>query len=115
MVVDDQAEDNVTRSKRVVEYVRGSGHVPFPSLEAQREAISAKCEGEGWELVEPYEDSGLTGAQRPGFQRLMADARGGSFDAVVVSSHDRLTRGVQTALGTAQALEDLGIELVSLA
>lgn len=120
MVVDNREMGNEVKPRRAVGYTRGSSELGGDrSLEAQREVIRERCASEGWELVEIYAEAGLVAWQegaplRPEFLRLMADARVGSFDTVVVSSHDRLTRSVQAALQTAEAFEELGIELVSL-
>ena len=49
----------------------------------------------GWTVAEEYVDndvSAFTGRTRPGYERLLADLRDGSRDAVLVYHLDRLTR-----------------------
>ncbi|MDD5308698.1 MAG: recombinase family protein [Deltaproteobacteria bacterium] len=72
----------------------------FNSLDAQRGACLeyiARREHDGWQaLAEAYEDGGFTGANldRPGMQRLLADADAGLIDVVVVYKVDRLSRSL---------------------
>ena len=97
-------------------YARVSSSLWDPdwSLEARSEAIRRLCEQEGRELTGSYEDNGPAVAKRPGLPQLKADASSGRFDTVVVVSHDRLARDVESALGMTEAFRELGIEVVSL-
>ncbi len=69
----------------------------------------------GLEIVEEYVDHGVSGVRvrRPGLDRLMADARRGRFDIVLVWSCDRLARSVRHFLETLDELNRLQIEFVS--
>ena len=51
----------------------------------------------GYEVVEEYIDHGISGAKarRPALDKMMADARRGQFDIVVVWAIDRLARSVK--------------------
>jgi hypothetical protein len=50
----------------------------------------------GYDIVEEYVDHGISGARaRPTLDKLMADARCGRFDIVVVWAADRLARSVK--------------------
>jgi site-specific DNA recombinase len=50
---------------------------------------------QGWQIVERYEDQGISGAafgNRPGFQRMRADAMAGKFDVLLLTDCTRLAR-----------------------
>ncbi len=65
------------------------------SPDTQRRDIATYCEQHGWELVEVYDDT-QSGAMdiedRPGGARMLADARAGRFDALIVWKLDRAFR-----------------------
>lgn len=59
----------------------------------QEEACRALCERRGWTVAEVYSDNNLSsGAQRPGWERLLTDMEAGAVDAVAVWHVGRLTR-----------------------
>lgn len=66
------------------------------------------------EIVARYSDkiSG-TRARRPGLDQMMADARRGKFDVVLVWAGDRLARSVRHYLEVLDELSRLNIEFVS--
>jgi DNA invertase Pin-like site-specific DNA recombinase len=68
----------------------------------------------GLEIVSEYTDkiSG-TKAKRPGLDQLLADARRGKFDIVMVWAFDRMARSVKHLLDVLEELNHLGIEFVS--
>ena len=68
----------------------------------------------GYEIVNEYTDriSG-TKAKRPGLDQMMADARRGQFDVVLVWASDRRARSVRYFLTTLHELNHLNIEYVS--
>jgi DNA invertase Pin-like site-specific DNA recombinase len=68
----------------------------------------------GLEIVEEYTDK-ISGAKakRPGLDRLMADARRGKFDVVLVAAFDRIARSVRHFLEVLDELTHLNIEFVS--
>jgi DNA invertase Pin-like site-specific DNA recombinase len=67
-----------------------------------------------FEIVNRYTDkiSG-TKARRPGLDQLMADARRGRFDVVMVWACDRIARSVRHFLEVLDELNHLNIEFVS--
>jgi DNA invertase Pin-like site-specific DNA recombinase len=69
----------------------------------------------GWTPSE-YIDAGVSGskASRPALNRLMADAKAGRLDLVLVSRADRLGRSLLNALITIADLDARGIQIVSL-
>ena len=68
----------------------------------------------GWELVKVYQDR-ASGAKesRPGLDALMADARRGSFDAVVVWRFDRFARSVKQLVLALEEFRALRIQFIS--
>jgi site-specific DNA recombinase len=69
-------------------------------LDMQRSRCRAYCEFREWEVVEIYEDAGITGStlERPALQRMLLDGRDGKWDVVVVYKVDRLSRSVRNLL-----------------
>ena len=67
-----------------------------------------------YEIIERYTDriTGTSG-RRPGLDQLMADARRGKFDVVLVWASDRLARSVRHFLEVLDELNHLNIEFVS--
>jgi DNA invertase Pin-like site-specific DNA recombinase len=68
----------------------------------------------GFEIVQEYTDrvSGAK-ARRPGLDAMMADARRGRFDVVLVWASDRIARSVRHYLEILDELNRLNIEYVS--
>jgi DNA invertase Pin-like site-specific DNA recombinase len=68
----------------------------------------------GWELVRVYQDR-ASGAKerRPGLDALMADARRGAFDAVVVWRFDRFARSVKQLVLALEEFRGLHIQFIS--
>jgi DNA invertase Pin-like site-specific DNA recombinase len=76
--------------------------------------LEAMAQQRGFEIVQRYTDQ-ITGtrARRPGLDQMMADARHGQFDVVLVWASDRLARSVRHFLETIDELNHLNIEFVS--
>jgi DNA invertase Pin-like site-specific DNA recombinase len=68
----------------------------------------------GWQLYRVYSDR-ASGAKerRPGLDALMADARRGAFDVVLVFRFDRLARSVKQLVLALEEFQLLGIDFVS--
>lgn len=87
------------------------------SPEAQRRLCREWAEGEGYELCEArvYKEarSGAK-ADRPEYQRMLADAASGEFEALAVWKFDRLGRDAEELLRARRMLEAAGVRLVSV-
>jgi site-specific DNA recombinase len=61
------------------------------SIEDQVRICRQHIDREGWTLVTTYSDAATSGASRlrPGYQKLLEDARAGAFDVVVAEALDR--------------------------
>jgi DNA invertase Pin-like site-specific DNA recombinase len=98
--------------KRAVLYLRVSTVDQHP--ESQLHDLRGLAAQRGFEIVQEYTDriSGIK-AKRPGLDQLMADARRGKFDVLLVWAFDRLARSVRHFLEVLDELNHLGIEFVS--
>ncbi|MCW2671769.1 MAG: Resolvase domain protein [Frankiales bacterium] len=74
------------------------------------------AEQRGWTVAGTYADEGVTGttADRPEWQRLLADCRAGKIDVVIATKWDRLARNAMVGLEIAAELERLNVDLVVL-
>jgi DNA invertase Pin-like site-specific DNA recombinase len=83
------------------------------SIERQRNQVIPYAEKHGYHVVQTYEDLGIAGdviAKRPGFQRLLADAKAGKFKAILCDDQDRFGRFDSIELGyVAKPLRDKGV------
>jgi site-specific DNA recombinase len=103
---------------RAVIYARYSTeHQREASIEDQVRICTARIEAEGWTLVETYTDYAQSGAShlRPGYQKLLADARGGCFDVVVAEALDRLSRDQEHIAALFKHLSFAGVKIITLA
>ena len=80
----------------------------------QEKPLRELIEQRGWQLQHIYTDR-ASGAKerRPGLDQLMADARRGLFDAVVVWRFDRFARSVKQLVLALEEFRALGIDFIS--
>ncbi len=67
---------------------------------------------EGWEMVDVYADEAVSGTKtdkRDDFNRMMADARKGKIDRVLVKSISRFSRNAKDCLAALRELSQLGV------
>src|SRR5262245_61838231 len=103
---------------RAVIYARySSEHQSESSIEDQVRNCRRLCEEKDWHVAEVYSDRALSGAStlRPGYQKLLADARKGKFDLVVAEGLDRLSRDQVTTATLFQQLSFIGIMIYTRA
>lgn len=64
-----------------------------------------------WEFVGIYSDQGISGYKenRPGFQKMIEDARAGNIDLIVVKSISRFARNTETVLKFTRELKSIGV------
>ena len=88
------------------------GHAFF---EDQLRLCRTRIEAEGWSLVNSYTDHALSGASRlrPGYQKLLQDARAGTFDVVVAEALDRLSRDQEDTAALYKQLAFDGVILLT--
>ncbi len=87
------------------------------SIEDQVRICRERIDRENWSLVATYTDHAISGASRlrPGYQKLLEDARAGSFDVVVAEALDRLSRDQEDVAGLYKQLGFCSIKLVTIA
>jgi DNA invertase Pin-like site-specific DNA recombinase len=100
-------------SKRAALYLRVSTLDQHP--ETQLYDLRTLAQQRGLEIVKEYTDRGISGTRtrRPGLDEMMADARRGEFDVLLVWACDRLARSVKHFLEVLDELSHLNIEFVS--
>ena len=109
-----QAKTEHKRRLRVAAYCRVStaNEDQESSIENQRlhyeELINQNPD---YENAGIYYDQGISGFKetRPGFQKMMADARAGKFDLIITKSITRFARNTDTVLKATRELKELGI------
>ena len=87
--------------------VSGKEQLDGHSLEAQHSSIETLCRQRGWQLDHFYVDAGISAkkdSHRPAFEQMLADARAGKFQVLVVDKIDRFYRHLR---GCLWALDEL--------
>jgi DNA invertase Pin-like site-specific DNA recombinase len=83
MISDHRVESDLT--KRAALYVRVS--TDRQTVENQIAALSKAAEARGWQIVETFNDAGISGAKgradRPGLDEMLKQAQRGKFDVVL--------------------------------
>lgn len=100
-------------TKKAALYLRVS--TAEQTTENQRRELEAVAKRSGWEIVEVYEDNGISGAKgrelRPAYDQLLKDATRRQFDVVMAWSVDRLGRSLQDLVAFMEDLNGLGVDL----
>ena len=98
--------------KRAVLYMRVSSLDQHP--ETQLHDLRQMAAQRGLEIVHEYTDR-ISGAKarRPGLDQMLADARRGRFDVVLVWASDRIARSVKHYLEVLDELNRLNVEFIS--
>ena len=107
-----RSKEKQARMKRAALYLRVSTVDQHP--ETQLLDLRQMAAQRGYEIVQEYTDrsSGVK-ARRPGLDQMMADARRGRFDVVLVWASDRIARSVKHFLDVLDELNRIGVEFVS--
>ena len=107
------AKSGVAMQKRAAIYVRVS--TDKQTVENQVRELRQIAERRGWQVVEEYNDAGISGAKgrnlRPGLDKMLKDAQRRRFDVVMAWAIDRLGRSLIDLLGTIQTLEACNVDL----
>ena len=89
------------------------------SIDAQRRAFQALCQGRGWTPGIEYIEEGKSARtedmnKRPEFKKMISDALSGKFDVVVVHKLDRFSRNLKITLEYFDKLSKAGVAFVSI-
>lgn len=85
------------------------------STDNQRPAVLRLAEARGFEITQVYEEKvSALAKDRAAWSQLKVDAHAGHFNAVVISSLDRLGRSMSGNLQDVLLLERLGVQVVSV-
>jgi DNA invertase Pin-like site-specific DNA recombinase len=99
---------------RAVLYLRVST-LNGQTTENQRLELEAVAGRNGWQVVEIYEDAGISGAKgrekRPAFDRMLKAAVRREFDVIMAWSVDRLGRSLQDLVAFLSDIHAKGVEL----
>src|SRR5499425_342771 len=87
------------------------------SIEDQVRTCRQRIDREGWKLAATYTDAASSGANRlrPGYQKLLEDARNGAFEIVIAEALDRLSRDQEDVAALYKQLCFAGVRLLTLA
>jgi len=102
--------------KRAAIYARVSTSNGHQNPEMQLDELRSYCERRGLEIAGEYVDVGVSGSKerRPHLDRLLADCRRRSVDAVVVYRYDRFARSLRQLVNALEEFRALGIDFISL-
>ena len=86
------------------------------SIEDQARQCRARIEQEQWQLGDVYSDHAISGATtlRPGYQKMLEDARAGRFEVLVAEALDRLSRDQENIAGLFKQLSFADVRLITL-
>jgi DNA invertase Pin-like site-specific DNA recombinase len=86
------------------------------SIDDQSRQCQQRIKTEGWSPTEVYSDRAISGAStlRPGYQKMLEDARNGVFDILVAEALDRLSRDQEDIAGLYKQLTFSGVRLITL-
>jgi site-specific DNA recombinase len=87
------------------------------SIGDQIRSCKSLIQGERWTLVATYTDAAAAGASqlRPGYQKLLDDARNIQFDVVIAEALDRLSRDQEHVAALFKQLSFAGVKLITIA
>jgi DNA invertase Pin-like site-specific DNA recombinase len=101
------------KTKRAAVYCRVS--TSDQNTDLQQAELLDYCQFRKWEIAEAFTDT-MSGVKdrRPALDRMLADARRGRFDVVVVWRFDRFARSTSHLLRSLEEFQSLGVDFVSL-
>lgn len=101
---------------KIAMYARVSTVNGGQNPEVQLREMREYCKHRKWTIIAEFVDRGVSGAKdsRPQLDAMMADARRGKFDAVLVWKFDRFARSVSHLLRALEEFRSLNVEFVSL-
>jgi DNA invertase Pin-like site-specific DNA recombinase len=85
------------------------------STEMQLRDLRKLADGRGFEVVKEFCDEGQSGAKnsRPSLDRMLADARAGKFDVILIWRLDRLGRSLGNLIKLLEDFKSWNVALIS--
>ena len=102
---------------RVALYARySSEHQKESSITDQFRNCEARATREGWTVTARYEDRAISGTttERPGYQRMLAEAKAKQFDILLVDDFSRLSRDSMEAEQTRRRFVHWRVRLIGI-
>jgi site-specific DNA recombinase len=86
------------------------------SIDDQVRQCRNRIKNEDWSLTKVYSDHAISGAStlRPGYQKMLEDARNGAFDVLVAEALDRLSRDQEDIAGLYKQLSFADVQIITL-
>ena len=86
------------------------------SIEDQFRNCQAYAEREGWEVIARYADRGISGADagRPQYQAMLADAKAGKFNVLLMDDLSRLSRDEVETRRALRRLPFWGVRVIAV-
>ena len=86
------------------------------SIEAQLKAIANFASSNDYDIQYSYIDRAKTGtnANRPQFQQMIADAKKGLFDVLIIHKLDRFSRNQYDSIRYKNELKECGVQVISV-
>jgi DNA invertase Pin-like site-specific DNA recombinase len=113
------SHDVVVRSVRAAIYARVSTDdqaAEGTSLDAQVDRCAVHARSQGWDVVGPFIDRGVSGAvsSRPALDQVVRLVEDGELEVVVITKLDRIARSLRHLLDLLELLERRRVSLVAL-
>lgn len=105
-------------STKSIAYLRVSsaGQVSGDGFARQREAIAARADADGYQVVDEFRDEGVSGtlplSERPGLSALLERIIGNGVRVVLVERADRLARDLVEAELILREFQSLGVRII---
>ena len=107
-------------TKKAAIYVRVSTLVQDKTghgIEGQIEICKQVCDFKDYSIYDIYKDNAVSGTvkhtERPGFKKLLEDAKSKKFEVIVFYDLDRIGRSMKVIVNTIEDLHKLGLKVVS--
>lgn len=105
---------------RAAAYYRMSSDRQEDSIERQRSQVEPYASKQGYSILGDYSDEGIAGDEfdkRPGFQKLLTDAKASKFDVIVADELTRLSRQevVEFIAKVVHPLKEVGVRVDTVA
>jgi DNA invertase Pin-like site-specific DNA recombinase len=84
------------------------------STECQRPEVEQLARARGLHVVSVYEEQASAAKHRPEYEKMLRDAKKGSFNVLIVWAIDRFGRSMTRNLGDVLELDRVGVQVVSV-